>query len=101
MPLYDLMEFSGDAGPETLRLFLNPGTSEPANGTAIATANGYNYGDITGIDSQWNFSAFVDEIRVADTYNELAGVPEPSTVTLASLGLLGLGCIVGRRRRRT
>ena len=39
---------------------------------------------------------FVDEIRIATTFAEALGVPEPSTLVLAVFGLLGL---MGIRRR--
>ena len=35
-----------------------------------------------------------------DGYYTLAAVPEPSTLALAVLGLLGLGCFAGRQRHR-
>ena len=38
----------------------------------------------------------LDEIRIATTFNEALGVPEPSTLVLAVFGLLGL---MGIRRR--
>ena len=74
------------------------GTGDPAGGVIISgvdiifdritladhsnTANGLNW----------------DEIRLGDTFADVAGVPEPSSLILASFGLFGL--VLRRQRRR-
>jgi hypothetical protein len=74
-------------------------TTTPAESSAIATATV----DISAADqalinnlaiSETQFS-FLDEVRVASTFAESVGIPEPS-----SLALLGLGGLLVARRRR-
>ncbi len=66
------IRFSGDSGPETLHLWLNPSaSSEPDEASAIAVATDVNYGDITKLGLQWNYSAFVDEIRIGAEFEDV------------------------------
>jgi hypothetical protein len=91
------LEFSGDGGTDTLRLFVDPGDSQPSDASAVAVHTGVNYGNITNLGLQWNFNSIQDEIQIGQAYTDVAGIPEPSTFLLAALGLLGL---LGFTRRR-
>ena len=66
------IEFSGDGAPERLRLFINPGSTEPADSAAVAVADDIDFGNLTKLGLQWNHSAFLDEIRIAECYTGLA-----------------------------
>jgi hypothetical protein len=48
--------------------------------------------------STGNSGVTIGAVRMADNYPEAAGVPEPSTLALSSLGVLGLISAVRRRR---
>ena len=73
---------------------------EPAEGTALASAT-FNWSqaeqdmlnNLAINESQVNF---LDEIRVATTFAEATGIPEPSAALLGALG----GLVVLRRRRK-
>jgi hypothetical protein len=85
-------------GHERFRLYVNPtlGTEPGSASVDIATANLFE--SFTAIDririgaggSNQNFPASqlqVDELRIADSYESVAPVPEPSTIALAAAGL--------------
>ena len=79
------------------------------SGNLTANLTGTNGGDFAlgaearntgGNTGQW--AGLIDEVRISDIARSpdqmMFGVPEPSTIVLASLGLMGLACV--RRHRR-
>ena len=70
--------FSGNSNPDTLRLFINPGAKEPDDQDAFGVATDIDYGDITQLGIQWNYSAYLDEIRVGTTYAQVASQCAPT-----------------------
>ena len=94
-----VLKFTFVAGKDTVQLFLNPapGGADPTN--PIATKSDVNFGSIdalgieNGVNSVWSF----DEIRIGDTYLDIAPIPEPGTVAFLIGGMLLVG---GSRFRR-
>lgn len=89
------VDFSGNTSPDTAYMFLNPGTTQPAIGTAISTVSSINFGDFTNMSVHYGTPVLVDEIKVATSYAEL--VPEPATMGVLLAG--AMGCLFRRRRR--
>jgi len=75
------------------------------NGTLVGTTtatnlSGYSISQLALRESNNNTEGTigVDNLTVATTFDEAAAVPEPSTVLLAVVGMVGL---LGFRRRRS
>lgn len=90
-------DFSSAAAGDSVTIWKNPiinGSEPTTGGTTVSGA------DLTlGSLGMARFSAgsiAVDEIRLGDTFADVTGVPEPSSVLLSALGALSL---LGRRRR--
>jgi hypothetical protein len=90
------------AGNETVDLWMNPdltaGTPSD-DGRAVAGLELTDFtfdGLLLGTGSGDNYRLGVDEMRIADSFEDLTPIPEPATMTLLALG--GLAAV--RRRRR-
>ncbi|HSH09902.1 MAG TPA: PEP-CTERM sorting domain-containing protein, partial [Oceanipulchritudo sp.] len=87
------LDGSSDGGPMSF-IWTDGGTPKVMNLYAFGTEAGS--GNAERSPGSWQF----DEIRVASTFEEAAGfVPEPSTYA-AVLGLLAMGFVWMRRRRK-
>jgi len=102
------VQMSGDASNETLTAYVNPNlAADPVTWTGTVRSVAYNSG-FDGIrwagnrasSSSFVSDVYIDEIRVATTWQEAVGqpIPEPSAMLLFVMGLLGLA--MGARRRR-
>lgn len=95
------IQMSGDANNETLTAYLDPNLgADPATWTGTVGSAAYNSG-FDGIrwasnraSTATNPKAYIDEIRIATTWQDAVGAPEPAT-----LALLGLGSLALLRRR--
>ena len=88
-------DFSNTAGGDSATVWKNPvidGT-EPAGGTTVSGAD-LQIGSL-GLARFSGAGLALDEIRLGDTFSDVTGVPEPSSVLLSFLGALAL---IRRRR---
>lgn len=72
----------------TLNMFVNPPIGASPGSPQASTSFTMTNLNLVGFDVAQSTS--FDEIRVADTYEEVIGVPEPSTYVLLALGLTAL-----------
>lgn len=94
-----VVKFDFLSGNDRVSVYADPtGSSEPGVPTTQVTLSDMSFDGLS-------FAAFVgdtvnkvDEIRIATTFAEAVGVPEPSTVALS---FLAIGVAVARRSRRT
>jgi hypothetical protein len=92
-----VMRFDWTTGPDPMTLYMNPpaGTVEPT--TASAQLLGQDLGAETTFVLTGPGASSFDNLRIGTTYASVA-IPEPSSVVLLALGLLGLGIL---HRRKT
>ena len=90
-------------GPDEVSFLVNPNTANPdwASGRIVNTAD-LTSDEINIVQAVANTSmdggGRFDEFRLATTWPEAIGIPEPSSLVLLAAGALGLGSL---RRRRT
>jgi len=100
-----LLRFDFTSTTDTTRMWISPNllAGEPALGTQDVTVT-------TGAGQNLEFYRIrfgtggpiltVDELRLGTTFQDVAPIPESSTLALATIGLLGLLACGQRRRRR-
>ena len=95
-PVFVVMRFDWTTGPDPMTLYMNPpaGTVEPA--IPSAQLLGQDLGAETSIDLTGPGASSFDTLRIGTTYASVA-IPEPSSVTLLGLGLVGLVFMIGRK----
>ncbi len=98
------IQFTGDANADRMTLWIDPsGEAAPLDADAVSDFSSFNLGDFTQFGLQWNHAAFVDEIRIGETFADVAGIEASSRMVIpepTSLALLGLGAGVLAVRRR-
>lgn len=103
-PVLLVLRIDSVAGNDTLRLYVLPEPVEDEPVAASATMTAYNLGTFDRIRIGAGFAdagnptskGYIDELRIATTWEDALAVPEP-----ASLGLLlAGGTLIGLRRRQ-
>ncbi|MEX2169661.1 MAG: PEP-CTERM sorting domain-containing protein [Pirellulales bacterium] len=82
-------------------LQLGPGPQAPVDASFGAAPNGFNMWLTSGswMYAKYNFPFPIDRSWSALRVTQVTGIPEPSTVILAGIGVIGLGIV--RRRRKS
>jgi hypothetical protein len=98
-PVFVVMRFDWTTGPDPMTLYINPpaGTVEPA--TPDAQLLGPALGAETTIVLTGPGASSFDTLRIGTTYASVA-IPEPSTVALLGLGLVGFVLMIGLKAMR-
>jgi hypothetical protein len=93
------LDFDGGAGNDRISMYVNPGPTLPGSPDAVReTAN---IGDLGWMYlGNFNVAGDWDEIVISNEapFQDNPAVPEPSTLALGLLGLVGVGACVWRRK---
>ncbi len=83
------------AGGDTITIWLDPGSESATTSGGVSLSGDFNVGSNVSIRGGGTWSGWLDELRIGETFSDVAPVPEP-----AALGLLALGGLLALNRRR-
>jgi hypothetical protein len=94
-----VMRFDWTTGPDPMTVYMNPPAGAVAPAAPSAQLLGQDLGAETSIDLTGPGASSFDTLRIGTTYASVA-IPEPSSIALLGLGLVGFVFMIGRKAFR-